>query len=127
MLPNTLAVLLHAVPAERKGATIAIWASMSGIGVVGDVGGGALLSAGSWRWLFVALAVRRRRAGRADPRRGWPCSSSARWSCCSRCCPGGRRAPENRIHSVAQPARLSAGGPLSTAGACRGCGSPRCA
>ncbi|GAA3220784.1 MFS transporter [Nonomuraea helvata] len=55
VLPNTLAVLLHAVPAERKSATIATWASMTGIGgVVGNVGGGALLSGGSWRWLFLA-------------------------------------------------------------------------
>lgn len=55
VLPNTLAVLLHAVPAERKAATIATWAAMTGIGgVVGNVGGGAVLSGGSWRWLFVA-------------------------------------------------------------------------
>jgi MFS family permease len=55
VLPNTLAVLLHAVPAERRSATIAIWASMTGIGgVVGNVGGGAVLSGGSWRWLFAA-------------------------------------------------------------------------
>ncbi|MCU1644997.1 MAG: major facilitator transporter [Nocardia sp.] len=55
VLPNTLAVLLHAVPAERKGPTIAVWASMTGIGgVIGNVGGGAVLSGGSWRWLFIA-------------------------------------------------------------------------
>ncbi|RSN22170.1 MFS transporter [Streptomyces sp. WAC 05977] len=55
VLPNTLAVLLHAVPAERKGVTIATWASMTGIGgVVGNVGGGAVLAGGSWRWLFAA-------------------------------------------------------------------------
>ncbi|AXB43346.1 MFS transporter [Amycolatopsis albispora] len=55
VLPNTLAVLLHAVPAERKGATIATWASMTGIGgVAGNVGGGAIMSGGSWRWLFAA-------------------------------------------------------------------------
>lgn len=55
VLPNTLAVLLHAVPAQRKGAAIATWAAMSGIGgVVGNVGGGAALSGGSWRWLFGA-------------------------------------------------------------------------
>jgi MFS family permease len=58
VLPNTLAVLLHAVPAKRKGATIATWASMTGIGgVVGNVGGGAILVGGSWRWLFAATAV----------------------------------------------------------------------
>ncbi|WP_433594455.1 MFS transporter [Nocardia sp. CA-145437] len=57
VLPNTLAVLLHAVPADRKAATIATWASMTGIGgVLGNVGGGAVLSGGSWRWLFVAAA-----------------------------------------------------------------------
>jgi MFS family permease len=55
VLPNTLAVLLHAVPADRKSATIATWASMTGIGgVVGNVGGGMVLSGGSWRWLFAA-------------------------------------------------------------------------
>ncbi|MGH3586666.1 MAG: MFS transporter [Pseudonocardia sp.] len=63
VLPNTLAVLLHAVPADRRGATIATWASMTGIGgVVGNLGGGAVLSGGSWRWLFlvavpIALAL----------------------------------------------------------------------
>ncbi len=55
VLPNTLAVLLHAVPAERKGVTIATWASMTGIGgVAGNAGGGAVLAGGSWRWLFAA-------------------------------------------------------------------------
>lgn len=55
VLPNTLAVLLHAVPPERRAAAIATWASMTGLGgVAGNVGGGAVLSGGSWRWLFAA-------------------------------------------------------------------------
>lgn len=55
VLPNTLAVLLHAVPPERRGATIATWASMTGIGgVAGNIGGAAILSGTSWRWLFAA-------------------------------------------------------------------------
>jgi MFS family permease len=55
VMPNTLAVLLHAVPAVRKNATIAIWASMTGIGgVAGNVGGGVVLAGASWRWLFAA-------------------------------------------------------------------------
>ncbi|WP_435174733.1 MFS transporter [Actinacidiphila sp. bgisy145] len=55
VLPNTLAVLLHAVPDARKGAAVATWASMTGIGgVAGNVGGGAVLSGGAWRWLFAA-------------------------------------------------------------------------
>ncbi|MBY8863477.1 MFS transporter [Nocardia sp. CA2R105] len=58
VLPNTLAVLLHAVPAENRGAAIATWAAMTGIGgVVGNVGGGAVLSGGSWRWLFGAAVL----------------------------------------------------------------------
>ena len=64
VLPNTLAVLLHAVPAERKSATIAAWASMTGIGgVAGNVGGG-----GGPVGRVMALAVRRRRAGLAGSR-----------------------------------------------------------
>nr|WP_244210877.1 MFS transporter [Amycolatopsis kentuckyensis] len=55
VLPNSLAVLLHAVPAGRRPATIATWASMTGIGgVAGNAGGGLLLAGGSWRWLFAA-------------------------------------------------------------------------
>ncbi|WP_033262016.1 MFS transporter [Amycolatopsis vancoresmycina] len=57
VLPNSLAVLLHAVPAGRRAGTIATWASMTGIGgVAGNVGGGLVLTAGSWRWLFGAAA-----------------------------------------------------------------------
>ncbi|RSM79928.1 MFS transporter [Amycolatopsis sp. WAC 01375] len=82
VLPNTLAVLLHAVPAERKGVTIATWASMTGIGgVVGNVGGGALLAGGSWRWLFaavvplaVALAALVARIAPVSPRHDRPLS-----------------------------------------------------
>lgn len=56
VLPNSLAVLLHAVPPEKKPATIATWASMTGIGgVLGNVGGGLVLTTGSWRWLFAAV------------------------------------------------------------------------
>lgn len=56
VLPNSLAVLLHAVPPEKKPATIATWASMTGIGgVLGNVGGGLVLTAGSRRWLFAAV------------------------------------------------------------------------
>ncbi|MFB9685414.1 MFS transporter [Amycolatopsis plumensis] len=58
VLPNSLAVLLHAVPAGRRAGTIATWASMTGIGgVAGNVGGGLVLTAGSWRWLFTAAAA----------------------------------------------------------------------
>lgn len=56
VLPNGLAVLLHATPPEHRRRSIAIWAAMSGVGgVVGNVGGGALLVSGSWRLLFIAV------------------------------------------------------------------------
>ena len=57
ILPNALAVLVHATEPVRRPRAIAVWAAMSGIGgVVGNVGGGAVLTAGSWRWLFVVVA-----------------------------------------------------------------------
>ncbi|MCS0600749.1 MFS transporter [Streptomyces sp. LP11] len=57
VLPNALAVLIHATEPARRPRAIAIWAGMTGIGgVIGNVGGGAVLSAGSWRWLFIAVA-----------------------------------------------------------------------
>jgi EmrB/QacA subfamily drug resistance transporter len=56
VLPNTLAILIHATPPPKRPGAIAIWAAMSGVGgVIGNVGGGALLSTGSWRWLFAAV------------------------------------------------------------------------
>lgn len=57
VLPNSLALLIHATAPSRRPHSIAIWATMSGIGgVVGNVGGGALLAMGSWRWMFAAVA-----------------------------------------------------------------------
>ncbi|MFF5566337.1 MFS transporter [Streptomyces sp. NPDC012623] len=58
VLPNCVGILLHATAPERRPHALAIWAAASGIGgVVGNVGGGAVLSAGSWRALFVAVAL----------------------------------------------------------------------
>lgn len=58
ILPNSLAVILHTTPADRRPGAIAVWASMTGIGgVIGNLGGGLALTAGSWRWLFVMAAV----------------------------------------------------------------------
>ena len=56
VLPNSLALLIHATPAARRTQAIATWAAISSIGgVIGNVGGGALLATGSWRWLFAAV------------------------------------------------------------------------
>ncbi|GAA1310181.1 MFS transporter [Streptomyces sanglieri] len=57
VLPNCVGILLHATAPERRSHALAIWAAATGIGgVAGNVGGGAVLSAGSWRALFAAVA-----------------------------------------------------------------------
>jgi MFS family permease len=73
VLPNSLAVLLHAVPVQRRASAIATWASMTGVGgVLGNVGGGALLHTGSWRGLFAAAALLAAGCG------GWVAAAAAR-------------------------------------------------
>ncbi|MDK0524349.1 MFS transporter [Streptomyces sp. ML-6] len=58
VLPNCVGVLLHATAPERRPHALAVWAAATGIGgVVGNVGGGAVLSAGSWRALFETVAL----------------------------------------------------------------------
>lgn len=58
VLPNCVGVLIHATASQRRAHALAVWAAATGIGgVVGNVGGGALLSIGSWRLLFVAVAM----------------------------------------------------------------------
>jgi EmrB/QacA subfamily drug resistance transporter len=61
VLPTTLALLLAAADERRRPRVIAIWASMTGVAVVlGNIGGGAAVQLGSWRFLFavtVPLAV----------------------------------------------------------------------
>ncbi|MFJ5847928.1 MFS transporter [Streptomyces sp. NPDC092903] len=58
VLPNCVGILLHATAPERRPHALAVWAAASGAGgVVGNVGGGAVLSAGSWRALFTAVAA----------------------------------------------------------------------
>ncbi|MEE1736939.1 MFS transporter [Streptomyces sp. BE147] len=58
VLPNCVGVLLHATAPARRPHALAVWAAATGIGgVVGNVGGGAVLSAGSWRTLFEAVAL----------------------------------------------------------------------
>ncbi len=58
VLPNAVGVLVHATAAERRRAVLAVWATATGLGgIVGNLGGGALLSAGSWRTLFAGVAV----------------------------------------------------------------------
>ncbi|GHF12381.1 MFS transporter [Streptomyces spiralis] len=56
VLPNALAVLIHATEPSRRPHALAVWAAMSGLGgLIGNLGGGAVLTSGSWRALFLAV------------------------------------------------------------------------
>jgi MFS family permease len=58
VLPNCIGVLVHAMPPARRTRALATWAVASGMGgILGNTGGAALLTIGSWRTLFGAVAV----------------------------------------------------------------------
>jgi EmrB/QacA subfamily drug resistance transporter len=58
ILPNCVGLLVHATTPARRGRALAVWATATGLGgLVGNLGGGALLSASSWRVLFIAVAA----------------------------------------------------------------------
>ena len=53
VLPLTLTLLSEAVPPERRGAALGIWAGVSGLGVaLGPLVGGAVVEGISWHWIF---------------------------------------------------------------------------
>ncbi|HWN31817.1 MAG TPA: MFS transporter [Pseudonocardia sp.] len=56
VLPTTLALLVGAAAPGQRPRQVAVWASMTGLAaVLGNVGGGAAVQAGSWRALFAAV------------------------------------------------------------------------
>lgn len=56
VLPNCVGVLVHSTAPKRRSRSLAIWGVMTGMGgLVGNIGGAALLTIGSWRTLFLAI------------------------------------------------------------------------
>ena len=53
VLPLTLTLLSEAVPAEKRGMALGIWAGVSGLGVaLGPFVGGAVVEGIAWQWIF---------------------------------------------------------------------------
>ncbi|WP_219825774.1 MFS transporter [Nonomuraea typhae] len=56
VMPGSLALSVHAYPAERRGHAVAVWTAATGIaGVVGNIGGGLVIQFLPWRALFAVM------------------------------------------------------------------------
>jgi EmrB/QacA subfamily drug resistance transporter len=53
VMPLTLTILSHAVPAEKRGLALGAWGGISGLAVAfGPLVGGAVVEGISWQWIF---------------------------------------------------------------------------
>jgi EmrB/QacA subfamily drug resistance transporter len=58
LVPSTLALIVDTFPQEERAAAIGTWTAWTGVAtVIGPLGGGALVQAASWRWIFVINIV----------------------------------------------------------------------
>ncbi|HET6864900.1 MAG TPA: MFS transporter, partial [Solirubrobacteraceae bacterium] len=54
LVPSTLALIVDYFPADERAGAIGTWTAWTGVAVViGPLGGGALVQAASWRWIFL--------------------------------------------------------------------------
>ncbi|MFI6499611.1 MFS transporter [Nonomuraea typhae] len=56
VMPASLALSVHAYPAERRGHAVAVWTAATGVaGVAGNIGGGLVMQFLPWRALFAVM------------------------------------------------------------------------
>jgi MFS family permease len=54
LVPSTLALILDTFGEDERAAAIGTWTAWTGVAtVIGPLGGGALVQAASWRWIFL--------------------------------------------------------------------------
>jgi EmrB/QacA subfamily drug resistance transporter len=58
LVPSTLALIMDVFPRDERAAAIGTWTAFTGVAtVIGPLGGGALVQAASWRWIFAINLV----------------------------------------------------------------------
>ncbi len=58
LVPSTLALIVDHFESHERAAAIGTWTAWTGIStVIGPLGGGALVQAASWRWIFVINVI----------------------------------------------------------------------
>jgi EmrB/QacA subfamily drug resistance transporter len=58
LVPSTLALIMDVFPEDERSGAIGTWTAFTGVAtVIGPLGGGALIQAASWRWIFAINLV----------------------------------------------------------------------
>jgi EmrB/QacA subfamily drug resistance transporter len=53
LMPQTLAIITHTFPPQRRGAAFGVWGAVAGVATIaGPTLGGLLVTAFDWRWIF---------------------------------------------------------------------------
>ncbi|MBV8996460.1 MAG: MFS transporter [Pseudonocardiales bacterium] len=58
LVPSTLALIIDTFPEDERAGAIGSWTAWTGVAtVIGPLGGGALVQAASWRWIFAINVI----------------------------------------------------------------------